>query len=113
MNIEEFYDADPRRRSSDEENLGREWLDDAGRRYELNWVVDTGELYLLAEPSEPAEMAPLGDSFVPDMPVELITVEVLATIAERADLDATLAGWSDAMEATDGVGWIRTQLDRA
>jgi hypothetical protein len=58
-------------------------------------------------------MDPLGDSFVPDMPVELITVEILATIAERADLDATLAGWSDAMEAADGVGWIRSRLDRA
>jgi hypothetical protein len=113
MNIEEFYDADPRRRSSDEVNLGREWLDGSGRRYELNWVVDTGELYLMAEPSEPVEMDPLGDSFVPDMPVELITVEILATIAERADLDATLADWAGAMEEADGVDWIRSRLDQA
>ena len=113
MNIEEFYEADPRRRSSDEENLGRDWLDDAGRRYELNWVVDTGELYLMAEPTEPVEMDPLGDSFVPDMPVELITVEILATIVDRAALEATLADWSDAMEGADGVGWIRARLEQA
>ncbi len=110
MNIEEFYEADPTRRSSDEENLGRDWLDDTGRRYELNWVVDTGELYLMAEPLEPVEMDPLGDSFVPDMPVELITVEILATITDRSELDSTLDGWSDAMEEPDGVGWVRRRL---
>jgi hypothetical protein len=47
------------------------------------------------------------------MPVELITVEILATIAERADLDATLADWAGAMEDADGVGWIRSRLDQA
>jgi hypothetical protein len=112
MNIEEFYEADPRRRSSDEENLGREWLDASGRRYELNWVVDTGELYLMAEPEEPVEMDPLGDSFVPDMPVELITVEVLAAIEDRQELEAVLDGWAAAMDDADGVAWLRGRLDR-
>ncbi len=110
MNIEEFYDADPRRRSSDEVNFGRDWLDAEGRRHEANWVVDTGELYLMAEPSEPVEMDPLGDSYVPDMPVDLITVEVVATVAERADLEALLEGWEVRADEPDGVTWLRDQL---
>jgi hypothetical protein len=110
MNIEEFYDADPRRRASDEVNLGRDWLDAGGRRYELNWVVDTGELYLMAEPEEPVEMDPLGDSFVPDMPVDLITVEVLATVADRDQVEQRLEGWESHAEGPDGVAWLRERL---
>ena len=113
MNIEEFYDADPRRRSSDEINLGRDWVDSSGHRYELNWVVDTGELYLMAEPSEPVEMDPLGDSYVPDMPVDLIDVDVLATIADRAELDRVLTGWERVAEEPDGVAWLRERLSGA
>ena len=110
MNIEEFYDADPRRRSSDEVNLGREWLDGSGRRYELNWVVDTGELYLMGEPAEPVEMDALGDAWVQDLPVDQIKVEILGSIAERSELESTLAGWEAAMDEPDGVAWIRQAL---
>ena len=50
VDIEEFYDADERRRRSAELELGRDWKDDHGVRYELNWVEDTGELYVMREP---------------------------------------------------------------
>src|ERR1700730_14272078 len=38
--IEEFYDADPRRRPSAEIELGTEWQDAHGVRYELNYVEE-------------------------------------------------------------------------
>ena len=50
MNIEEFYDADERRRESPELELGNEWRDADGYRYDLSYVVDTGELYSMAAP---------------------------------------------------------------
>ena len=51
MDIEEFYDGDPRRRPSAEIELGADWHDTHGTRYEVNWVEDTGELYLMREPA--------------------------------------------------------------
>ena len=110
MDIEGFYDADPRRRASDEISFGRDWLDADGQRFELNWVVDTGELYLMGEPAEPVEMDALGDAWVQDLPVDQIKVEILGSIAERSELDSTLAGWEAAMDEPYGVAWIRQAL---
>jgi hypothetical protein len=50
MDIEEFYDGDPRRRPSAEIELGREWQDKDGLQYELNFIEDTGELYAMSQP---------------------------------------------------------------
>ena len=92
-------ETDPRRRASDEVSLGRDWLDADGQRFELIWVVDTGELYLMGEPAEPVEMDALGDAWVQDLPVDQIKVEILATIADRADVDSTLAGWESTLHS--------------
>ena len=51
MNIEEFYEADERRRRSEEIELGTEWHDRDGVRHEVSWVADTGELYVMREPA--------------------------------------------------------------
>ncbi len=53
MDIEEFYEADERRRRSEEVEIGTEWHDADGARYELSWVADTGELYVMREPTVP------------------------------------------------------------
>ena len=52
MNIEEFYDLDETRRYSDEVNYGTEWRSSLkpNLSYDLYWVVDTGELYLMEKP---------------------------------------------------------------
>ena len=60
MDIEEFYDGDPRRRPSAEIELGTEWRDAHGIRYELTWVEDTGELYVMREPSPHIVEDPFG-----------------------------------------------------
>jgi hypothetical protein len=110
MDIEEFYDADPRRRESEEIEFGREWSDEKGVRTELSWVAATGELYAMAEPSEPVFMDPIGDTRVPNLPTELVTVEVLAVVPERADIDRMLSGWEHAMDGTGSIAWVREQL---
>jgi hypothetical protein len=111
MDIEEFYDADPRRRESEEIEFGREWSDPKGMRTELSWVVATGELYAMAEPSEPVFMDPIGDTRVPELPTELVTVEILGVVAERADVDQLLAGWEDAMgKGPNSIQWVRDRV---
>jgi hypothetical protein len=110
MDIEEFYDADPRRRESDETEFGREWSDANGVRTELSWVQATGELYAMAEPAESVEMDPFGDTRVDDLPTELVTVEILGVVADRADVDRLLAGWEDAMGGTNSIQWVRDRL---
>jgi hypothetical protein len=111
MDIEEFYDADPRRRESEEIEFGREWSDANGMRTEVSWVEATGELYAMAEPSEPVFMDPVGDTRVPELPTELVTVEILGVLTGRAEVDALLAGWEDAMgKGPDSLAWVRAKL---
>ncbi len=111
MDIEEFYDADPRRRESEEVEFGREWSDPNGMRTELSWVADTGELYAMAEPAEQVYMDPLGDTRVGDLPTELVTVEILGTVADRAVVDQLLAGWEDAMgKGPNSIQWVRDRV---
>lgn len=51
-NIEQFYDADPRRRESAEQLFGNVWRDanDPGHQYDLAWIEGTGELYVMRKP---------------------------------------------------------------
>jgi hypothetical protein len=113
MDIEQFYDGDPRRRESEEIEFGREWSDAKGGRTELSWVADTGELYAMAEPSEPVFMDPIGDTRVPDLPTELVTVEVLGVITDRAQLDQVLGGWEQAMGTANSIQWVRDRISQA
>jgi len=113
MDIEGFYDADPRRRHSEELSFGQDWHDAAGVRWELNWVADTGEVYVMREPAEPVGMDPLGDSWVADLPTDLVTVEVLGVVTGRDIVERVFAGWPDAMPGDDSLSWVRDQVARA
>jgi hypothetical protein len=113
MDIEQFYDADPRRRESEETEFGREWSDANGVRTELSWVADTGELYAMAEPVEAVYMDPVGDTRVGELPTELVTVEILGVVPDRATLDALLDGWPQAMSRPNSVQWVRDRLSQA
>lgn len=111
MDIEEFYDGDPRRRESEEIEFGREWSDPQGMRTELSWVEATGELYAMAEPAGSVEMDPLGDTRVDDLPTEALTVEILGTIPTREQADQLLAGWEAAMDkGPNSIQWVRDRL---
>ena len=90
-----FHAADPRRRSSDEVDLGATWRapgsEDAWR---LAWLRETGELYLCSAGGYPG---PSSD------------VTVLAVMSE-ADLDARLEGWREHRTDEDGLGWLQERL---
>lgn len=98
MDIEEFYDQDPRRRASDEIEFGREWSED-DRRFEVSWVADTGEVYAMAEPYSRHEIS-----------TESVTVEVLGVIEGRDAVNSMLAGWQDAMAEPNSLAWVRERV---
>lgn len=110
MNIEQFYDADPRRRHSHEEQFGRDWLADDGVRWEINWVADTGEVYAMREPMEPGGIDPVGDTWVADMPVELVTVDILGVVSDQQVLTGALQGWQDHNGADASLEWVKERV---
>ena len=110
MDIEQFYDADPRRRRSEEEQFGRDWFDGDGVRWELNWVADTGEVYIMREPVEPGAMDAVGDTWVADLPVDLVTVEILGVVTDGAALGAALDGWTAHEGAAGSLTWVRERI---
>jgi hypothetical protein len=98
MDIEEFYDQDPRRQASDEVEFGREWHEN-DLRFEVAWVADTGEVYAMAEPYSRRGISS-----------EAVTVEVLAVLAERDAVESALTGWQDAMSQPNSLAWVRARV---
>jgi hypothetical protein len=113
MNIEEFYAQDERRRSSIEFELGREWRDASNVRYELSWIEDTGELYLMREPVPEFFEDPLGGFHVDKEQVDGLQVHVLCLVGSHEHLMEALTGWEDAMGSSDGISWLSAKLDNA
>jgi hypothetical protein len=110
VDIEQFYDEDPRRRASAEVEYGRDWHDAAGNRYEASWVADTGELYVMGEPPEAGGLDAFGDWFAAPMSPHAITVRVLTRVADRESVETALAGWERAMAEPDSTAWLVTRL---
>lgn len=110
MDIEHFYDGNPRRRSSREYSFGQDWTDAGGTRWELNWVEDTGEVYVMREAGEPLVMDPLGDVAVPNLPADEVTVEILGRIEGLEAVEAAFAGWSEAQGGAGSLDWVRERV---
>jgi hypothetical protein len=91
-----FHHADPRRRTSDEVDLGATWRsagsDDAWR---LAWLRETGELYLCSAGGYPGPSS---------------NVRVLAVLRAEAELDRLLEGWREHRDDEDGLAWLRSRL---
>jgi hypothetical protein len=116
VDIGQFYDADERRRQSAEVELGTEWRDAQSVRYELNWIEDTGELYVMIEPAPPERDGPFGDIHVQTgerAPIDGMTVSVVAQVESHEKLEQVLDGWQAAMEGPDGVSWLADRLKTA
>lgn len=110
MNIEEFYDADERRRESQELELGSDWSDATGRRYDLGYVVATGELYLMAAPVAEVYEDTFGDTGVIPEQVDELSVEILGIVPTTDEMHTLLEGWQSAMSTRGSVEWLRSKL---
>src|SRR5271170_6578116 len=109
MNIEEFYDQDERRRESEEIELGSEWHDTAGLRYDLSYVVATGELYLMSAPDAEMIEDPFGDIAVDTEPVDALTVDVIAVVPTTDELHLALTGWEESMLQPSSLDWLTSR----
>jgi hypothetical protein len=116
VDIEEFYDADERRRNSVEVEFGVDWHDAAGVRYELSWVEDTGELYVMREPVPSGWATPFGGIHVrgahqtDEKEIEGMSVAVVGSVASREEVERLLDGWQQAIDAHDSVAWLVQRL---
>lgn len=116
MDIETFYDEDPRRRSSAEIELGRDWRDADDVRYELSWVEETGELYVMREPVPAGWADPFGGIHVTrartvdEEEVEGMTLAIVGTISTQEELERILDGWPSVMREPNSVQWLADRL---
>src|SRR4051794_37459850 len=110
MDIDDFYDADPRRRRSEEQQFGQDWHDARGCRYEINWVQDTGELYAMSDEPGAIFYDPFGDVVAEKVSDEALGVRVIARIASRADVDELMRDWSQAMSQADSIRWLTQRI---
>jgi hypothetical protein len=110
MDIEEFYEADERRRRSEEVEIGTDWHDADGARYELSWIADTGELYVMREPNVAMTTDPFGDAYRGHVSTESLTIAVVGWIADRARVQEILDGWQQAMGDDNSISWLAERL---
>lgn len=113
MDIEAFYEADPRRRASAELEMGTEWRDAYGVLYELSYVEDTGELYVMQEPPPHEWSDPFGGVHVEafkDADERKMVARVVAVIDNKDDLHRILDGWPKAMAGEKGIEWLAGRL---
>ena len=113
MNIENFYNADPRRRHSEELEFGTDWLE-GGARTQVSWVEATGELYAMRDPLGGLQTDVIGDMRVTPVAGEELTVEVLGVVSGRDGIAAVMSGWEAAMPAGDNsLSWVRDRIANA
>jgi hypothetical protein len=110
VDIEHFYDSNPARRTSKEYSFGSDWTDPGGVRWELNWVEDTGEVYLMREAGEPLVMDPLGDTMMPKLDSDEVTVEILGVVEGLDVVESAFSGWSEAQAAPGSIAWVHERM---
>jgi len=113
MDIEDFYAQNEDRRVSAEFEFGSEWTDRNGNVYELSWVENTGELYLMLGPDAKITIEPLfGDAVGYEESTEDLQVKVIATIPTIDAVENLLVGWSDAMVNVGSISWLAERVQQ-
>ena len=112
MDLEQFYDEDPRRRHSEELEFGRDWIDE-GTRSVVSWVEETGEVYAMLEPVEAYSADGLGGMHPGRVEIDELTVSILGVVEGRAAIAAVMSGWERAMADGGGLAWVRERIANA
>lgn len=91
--LRDFYNGDPARLSSREQDVGLWWRERAdGPLHRAAWIADTGELYL-------ARLGPREEGGG--------GVEVLARVVDAERLERMLAGWRERCGEPGSLQWLR------
>jgi hypothetical protein len=106
MDLETFYEMDETRRQSAEFERGNDWSDANGNKYELSWVEDTGELYLMSEPDAAINEDIFGDFLVSEESMGGLQVLVIGRVTSLSALEEALEGWEDAMLEDNSLAWL-------
>jgi hypothetical protein len=109
VDLEQFYDDDPRRRHSEELEFGRDWRD-GDTRCEISWVEATGEVYAMLEPEVGYSADGIGGMHSGRPSAEQLRVEVLGIVPGRAAIAAAMSGWEEAMAGAGGLAWVRDRI---
>jgi len=114
VDLEQFYDADPRRRHSEELEFGTDWQE-GGARTQVSWVEATGELYAMRDPLGHLDSDIFGDMSVERVSDEQLTIEVLGTVNGRDAIAAVMSGWEAAMAGggENSLSWVRDRIVHA
>lgn len=112
MDLEQFYDEDPRRRHSEELEFGRDWVDESGRSV-VSWVEMTGEVYAMLEPVGAYAADGLGGMHPGRVEVDDLVVSVLGIVEGRQAIAAVMSGWEQAMATGLGLAWVRDRIANA
>ena len=117
MDLDEFYDGDPRRGESPEVRFGAHWLDESEYAYALAWLEQTGELFAVRHVAQPEGLPPLVDPWVRFRPPrqDRIESEVFVLLVERSRkrVDTLLEGWADQQGKPGGFEELVGRLDLA
>ena len=116
MDLDDFYNADPRRGRSPEVRFGGDWLDESGYAYAVSWLEYTGELYAVRQVEQPGGPPPFADPWVHVLPRrDDVETEVFVLLVEpsRQRVDALLMGWADLQGRPGGFEELVARLDEA
>lgn len=118
MDIGDFYDRDPRRRSSDEMVLGVDWLDSDGSRWRVAWLRDTGELFAMLQPAQIMATGSTltgssGTSGAAPLHTRDLTVFVLAVLNQESEVQGLTLGWEEKQGTPKSFEWLIRRLDAA
>jgi hypothetical protein len=93
-----FYNADPMRLTSREQDVGLWWREGAdGPLHRAAWVAETGEVYLV-------RLGPAAEGGG--------AVEVLAKIEDPERLERVLSGWRQQCGGPRSLQWLRRRTVR-
>jgi hypothetical protein len=113
VDLEQFYDADPRRRHSEELEFGTDWYE-GGARTQVSWIEATGELYAMRDPLGGLATDFIGDMSATPVTDEQLTIEVLGIVPGRDAAEAVMSGWETAMPTgPDSLAWVRERVAHA
>jgi hypothetical protein len=113
VDLEQFYNEDPRRRNSEELEFGRDWTDEENNRCEISWVKDTGELYAMREPTVRYSADGLGGMYSGEPKVEQLWIDIIGVIEGVGAIEAVMSGWPEAMPGSNSLAWVRDRVVNA
>ena len=121
VDVERFYDEDPRRRSSREIEFGNFWsLGKLESRWFVSWIEDTGELIAVGpalDASHRRDEDGRGQltyiAFGQGAYWLRVVADVLCVEPDLTRLESRLAGWEDQRGRRDSYRWLKERVGAA